>query len=88
MEKKPSLQLDRKAFIRKSENIKDSYDIASKAMSSGSYGAVHFCSHKITKEKRAVKIVPKYKLTNVESFLTEIEMMKLVVFKLFHLILP
>lgn len=71
--------LDRKAFIRKSSNVKEGYDIVSRPISSGSYGEVHVCTHRITREKRAVKIIPKFKMTNIENFLNEIELMKLVV---------
>ncbi len=81
MMKKPAekaILLKRQAFIRKSENIKDFYDVVPRPLASGSYGAVHLCTQKITKEKRAVKVVPKYKLANVDNFLNEIELLKLV----------
>jgi len=72
------VKLERKAFIRKSENIKDFYDVVPKPLASGSYGAVHLCTHKLTKEKRAVKIVPKYKIASVDNFLNEIELLRMV----------
>ena len=70
--------LKRKAFIRKSDRIREFYDITPKPLAAGSYGAVHLCTHKVTKENRAVKIVPKYKMTNVDNFLNEVELMRLV----------
>ena len=70
--------LKRKTFIRKSDSIKDSYDVVPKPLASGSYGAVHLCSQKITKDKRAVKIIPKYKMTSVDSFLNEVDLLRLV----------
>ena len=73
------IKLDRKSFIRKSDNINNSYDVDKKPLASGSYGAVHKCKHKITKEERAVKIIPKFKMDNLESFLSEVEMLRLVV---------
>lgn len=73
--------LERKEFIRKSDTIKASYDINPKALASGSYGEVHLCTHKVTKEKRIVKIIPKFKMASVDSFLNEIELMRLVVRK-------
>eukprot|EP00826_Nyctotherus_ovalis_P019615 TRINITY_DN1606_c0_g1_i2.p1 TRINITY_DN1606_c0_g1~~TRINITY_DN1606_c0_g1_i2.p1 ORF type:complete len:240 (-),score=66.85 TRINITY_DN1606_c0_g1_i2:74-793(-) len=76
--KKSDIALNRKDFIRKSENIKDIYEVTPKPLASGSYGAVHVCIHKLTKDKRAVKIIPKYKLNNLENFLTEIELLRLV----------
>jgi len=83
MEKKQEgLLLERKQFLRKLENVKDSYDVQSKPLATGSYGAVHLGTQKITKEKRAVKIIPKYKMASVENFLNEIELMRLtVIFK-------
>ena len=65
-------------ILRKSENIKDFYDINTKPLASGSYGAVHVCMQKETKAKRAVKIIPKFKLSNLENFLTEVELLRLV----------
>jgi len=70
--------LKRKDFIRKSENIKDFYDLAPKPLASGSYGAVHIGTQKLTKEKRAVKIIPKYKMASVDVFINEIDLMRLV----------
>ncbi|MDR3549322.1 MAG: protein kinase [Candidatus Pacebacteria bacterium] len=78
MQKGGEILLKRKAFIRKAENINDFYDVAPKALAAGSYGSVHICVHKITKEKRAVKVVPKYKMANIDSFLNEIELMRLL----------
>ena len=78
MKKEEDIKLERKAFIRKSENIKDFYDINTKPLASGSYGAVHLCLQKETKTKRAVKIIPKYKISNVENFLNEIDLLRLV----------
>ena len=72
------IRLTRKLFIRKSDNIKDFYDIEIKPMASGSYGAVHIATQKSTKEKRAAKIIPKYKLANIENFLSEVELLRLV----------
>ena len=73
------IKLERKQFIRKSGTIDESYNVTKKPLANGSYGAVHLCNHKITKETRAVKIIPKYKMTNVESFLNEVDIMKLLV---------
>ena len=56
----------------------DFYDINTKPLASGSYGAVHLCLQKETKIKRAVKIIPKYKINNVENFLNEIDLLRLV----------
>jgi hypothetical protein len=71
-----SIKLERKQFIRKSANIEETYNVNKKPLANGSYGAVHICNHKLTKEARAVKIIPKFKMTNVESFLNEVDIMK------------
>ena len=73
-----SVTFMRKDFITKSETIKDAYDVSAKALATGTYGAVHQCTHKITKVKRAVKIIPKYKMTDICNFLDEIELLKTV----------
>ncbi len=73
------LKLERKDFIRKLDNIKDFYAITPKPLATGSYGVVHLCEQKVTKIKRAVKIIPKYKMASVENFLNEIELMRMVV---------
>lgn len=72
------IKLERKQFIKKSNNIDEAYIVTKKPLAAGSYGAVHLCSHKITKESRAVKIIPRFKITSVDSFTNEIDMMKLV----------
>ncbi len=74
--------LKRSQFLRKQDKIADSYDVAPKALATGSFGEVRVCTHKLTKDKRAVKIVPKYKLKNVDNFLNEIDLMRLVVYLL------
>ncbi len=73
------IKLDRKAFIQKSANIDSTYALEKKPFAAGSYGSVHLGTHKITKEKRVVKVIPKFKLTNVADFLNEVETMRLVV---------
>ena len=80
MEKNPgdSILLLRRDFIRKSSKILTSYNITAKPIANGSYGSVHICTHILTHEKRAVRIIPRYKLKNAASFLNEIEILKLV----------
>ena len=80
MEKERSrIKLDRKAFIKKKENIQSLYDIAAKALGKGSFADVHLCVHKTTKETRAVKIINKHKMASVDSFLREVDVLKLLV---------
>ena len=77
--KEIAVKIERKAFLRKHDLIRDSYDIAPKAFANGSFGEVRSCVHKLTHEKRAVKMIPKYKMSSVDNFLNEIELMRLVV---------
>lgn len=73
------MKMERKVFLRKHDLIRDAYEIAPKAFASGSYGEVRSCVHKLTHEKRAVKMIPKYKMSSVDNFLNEIEIMRTVV---------
>ena len=71
--------IGKKALIQKQDNINEHYSVSAKPLGRGSYGAVHACVHKITKQARAVKIVPKFKMQNVAGFINEIELLRLVV---------
>jgi len=76
---KNAMKLDRKAFIKKSISIDSAYTLEKKPLASGAYGSVHVGTHKVTKVKRAVKIIPKFKIPNVDDLKNEVEMLKLVV---------
>jgi len=77
MEKSASkLKLDRKMFIRKRDKFLDYYQINPKPIGKGAYGQVYLCVNRITKEIRAVKIVFKHTMENVDNFLNEIECLK------------
>ena len=45
-------------------------------LGSGSYGEVRIGVHQVTKQRRAVKIIPKEKVRNKQRFLTEIEILR------------
>ena len=80
MEKKSSMiKLDRKNFIRKLDNIYNHYEIIPKAIGKGTYGEIYKCFHRITKEPRAVKVISKLKMQNVEGFLQEVEYLRQLV---------
>jgi serine/threonine protein kinase len=63
-------------MIRKNENkIDDVNKIAKKTLWTGAYGVVSLCVHKKTKQERAVKIVAKKKIKNMERFEQEIKIL-------------
>jgi calcium-dependent protein kinase len=45
-------------------------------MGTGGFGVVYKCRHRETKQTRAVKIIPKKKIKNMETFLQEIKIMQ------------
>ena len=80
MDKKHGMiKLDRKNFIKKMEKFTEFYEINPKPIGRGTYGEVYLCRHRITKDIRAVKIIRKISMANVENFLIEIECLKTLV---------
>ena len=71
---------DRGGFLIRKETMiskntkafKEVYKIGKKPLGSGGFGVVYKCEHRITKQVRAVKIVSKKKIKNMEKFLMEI----------------
>ncbi len=49
-------------------------------LGSGSYGVVHKAIHKTTKHERAVKVIPKAKIKNMDRFKTEVKILQKLVF--------
>jgi serine/threonine protein kinase len=89
MEKKPSMiRLDRKNFIRKLDNIYTHYEIVAKPVGKGACGEVYKCTHRITREQRAIKVISKIKVHDVENFLFEVEYLRQLVPLSTHLIGP
>ena len=74
-----SIKLDRKMFIKKMEEFSAFYDINPKTIGKGTYGEVYQCRHKITKEIRAVKLIRKPNMRNIDNFLKEVECLKMLV---------
>lgn len=88
MEKKEEVKIFKKSFISKQENIQDSYVIDAKvcylnnmlqALGSGQNGVVKKIIHKGTKQERAVKIISKAKIKNVDRFKSEVDILRSVV---------
>lgn len=78
MEKKKDLKIVKKTFITKQDDISSSYIIDAKEIGSGNYGVVKKVIHKISKDERAVKIIPKSKIKNVERFKSEVDILRTV----------
>lgn len=72
--------IERKNFILKLEKIQDTYEIAKKRIGRGSFGEVYMCTHKATKQQRAVKILKKFKVENVANLIQEVELLKQLVY--------
>ena len=56
-------------------NIKDFYELTNTELGKGSYGRVQLSKLKGTSIKRAIKIIEKSKVSNVERFRLEVEIM-------------
>lgn len=50
-------------------------------LGSGSYGVVHKGTHNVTKQERAIKVIPKSKIKNWERFKTEVKILQTLVIK-------
>ena len=70
--------LSKKNFIMKKSNIQDYYVIDSANLGAGTYGTVKKVTHKITKLERAVKIIPRNKIKNMERFKMEVDILRTV----------
>ena len=73
-----NIVLNKQAFVFKKANILDYYTFEGEPIGNGSYGVVRKACHKITKQKRAVKVIPKSKVVNVDKFLTEVNILRKV----------
>eukprot|EP00918_Siedleckia_nematoides_P051818 GHVU01113367.1.p1 GENE.GHVU01113367.1~~GHVU01113367.1.p1 ORF type:complete len:127 (-),score=16.77 GHVU01113367.1:727-1107(-) len=60
-------------------NLKDFYELEDRSLGKGTYGFVVPGVHKATRKVRAVKVIGKKKVKNVERFRKEIEIMKSIV---------
>ena len=56
--------------------LEDFYEVSGTELGKGTYGRVVMAKIKDSSSRRAIKIIPKIKVTNLERFKTEIEIMK------------
>ena len=74
----------KRSFVIKKENMivqntnkfKDLYKKQKEPLGSGGFGVVYKCRHRDTKQTRAVKVISKKKIKNMDTFLQEVEIMK------------
>ena len=59
-------------ILKNNKKIEDVYNIEKKAIGTGGFGVVSKCFHKDIKQERAVKIVSKKKIKNMQKFQQEI----------------
>eukprot|EP00440_Ansanella_granifera_P051436 gb/GFBE01055759.1/.p1 GENE.gb/GFBE01055759.1/~~gb/GFBE01055759.1/.p1 ORF type:complete len:502 (+),score=158.15 gb/GFBE01055759.1/:1-1506(+) len=65
-------------MVENNGKITDSYDVDKKKIGEGSYGSVCIATKKAGGQKRAVKMLSKQQMKNVEKFKEEIRIMKLL----------
>lgn len=61
---------------RNKKDINDVYDLDKSKLGSGSYGVVHKAVHKATGYERAIKVIPRNKIKNMDRFKTEVKIMQ------------
>merc|ERR1711885_28643 len=75
---KPEVKVSAQMFVAKGEGtLRDSYKIG-KVLGEGAFGEVRLCTHRTTKEKRAVKVLKKENMDKEEqeSMLNEINTLR------------
>jgi calcium-dependent protein kinase len=55
-------------ITKNTKQFKDVYKIGKKPLGSGGFGVVYKCEHRVTKQVRAVKVVSKKKIKNMDKF--------------------
>ena len=60
---------------RNKKDINDVYDLDKGKLGSGSYGVVHKATHRATNYERAIKVIARNKIKNMDRFKTEVKIM-------------
>ena len=59
-------------IVKNEKPIEDVYKISRKTIGTGGFGVVSRCRHRVTKQDRAVKIISRKKVKNMDQFKAEI----------------
>ena len=79
-----TLTIKRETFITNKEGeIEDDYELLNQ-LGKGTYGQVYKGVHKVTKQIRAVKQIPRSKIKNYQRFINEITALKTLVSRFFY----
>jgi len=62
-------------IIKNEEDVREVYKISKKELGRGAFGAVYKCTHRALSFVRAVKIISKSKIQNVDKFWLEINIL-------------
>lgn len=77
VEAKGPVLIQKSTMILKNEKkITEVYDMEESKLGSGSYGTVHKAIHRVTGNERAIKVIPKEKIKNMERFKTEVKILQ------------
>jgi hypothetical protein len=71
------MMLQKQAFIKKGTKFQDEYNVdTTNLLWRGEIGYIARCRHKVTQSMRAVRVIMKHKLPDLERFVREIQKLK------------
>jgi calcium-dependent protein kinase len=77
MEGSDNIIIKKSTMIRKNDlPIEEVYKISRKTIGTGGFGVVSKCRHRVSKQDRAVKVISRKKVKNIEQFNAEINILQ------------